>query len=249
MDTIKVTTQKEDRSIDKIIFQNEECYVAYKGLKENLKNFQSNFKYEPGHWYRSLGVNMSNKECGYGLNLTTNWRKALEFGHRVFTAYVPIKDNKIKFIGNKDKFRCQVFYLGEEIDLIEYWDELTGQQKCLLCKYNKRLDIDKHWPELTEGQKNLICEHNPNINVDKYWHELTEIQRDFICINNENFDYIKYWSELTEYQKNMICKYNKKLNIAKYCFEFWPELADKQRRILYKRVVLKSKERPKNLSW
>jgi len=50
--------------MEKVNFQGEECYIAYKGLKKDLTNFQNNYKYEPGHWYRSLDVDMSNNECG-----------------------------------------------------------------------------------------------------------------------------------------------------------------------------------------
>jgi len=42
------------------------------------------------------------------------------------------------------------------------------------------------------------------------------------------------------YPKNLIYENNPEINTEKH----WLKLTDKQRRILYKRVVLKSKERP-----
>ena len=143
--------------MEKVNFQGEECYVGYKGLSDDLTNYQINYKYESGYWYRALDVDMSDVKCGYGLNITKNWKKALEFGDRVFKAYVPIKNNKIKFIEDGNKFRCQIFYLGEEIDLMEYWPELTESQKNLICMNNENFDIDKYWPELTEDQKRNLC--------------------------------------------------------------------------------------------
>jgi len=32
--------------MEKVIFQEQECYIAYKVLRKNLLNFQRNFTYE-----------------------------------------------------------------------------------------------------------------------------------------------------------------------------------------------------------
>ena len=82
--------------MEKTIFQGEECYIAYKGLKKDLTNFQNNYKYEPGYWYKTLNVDMEDDDCSYGLNLAVDYWSGICFGGKVFKAYVPIKNNKIK---------------------------------------------------------------------------------------------------------------------------------------------------------
>jgi len=167
--------------MQKVMFQGEECYVAYKGLKNKLTNYQDNYTYEPNNWYKTLDVDMSDVSCSYGINLCKTKEAALEFGYRIFKWYVPINNNRIKFSENQDKFRCLRAYMAEEI------------------KYN--------WDELTEYQKEFVCKYNPNFDYEKYWDELTEYQKEFVCYN-PSFDYNKYWDELTEYQKNYkLCMY------------------------------------------
>ena len=254
--------------MEKTIFQGEECYIAYKGLKKDLTNFQNNYKYEPGYWYKTLNVDMEDDDCSYGLNLAVDYWSGICFGGKVFKAYVPIKNNKIKFIKCREKFRCQIFYLDKEIDVMKYWDGMTEEQRNFMCMHNSDMVIDKYWLELTESQRNLICKFNKNFNIDKYWPELTEYQRELICEYNENFDADKYWHELTEYQRDLICRLYKDIDIdidkywpelteyqrdlvCKYAFKnmdidkYRPQLTKRQKKSLYRRVVLKSKERPK----
>jgi hypothetical protein len=194
------------------IFNNEECYIAYKGLTlrdDKLYNFKNNYVYELNSWYESLDVDMSDEECSYGLNLCHKWDTNFTFGNNVYICYVPIENNTIKFIEDADKFRCKRFYLTDQepsefTDYGKYWSELTEEQIDLICAYNHNFEYKEYWNELTEYQKDFICSYNPNFDVEKYWDELTEPQKDNICIYNSNFDYNKYWSQLTKKQRMLL---------------------------------------------
>ena len=117
--------------METIIFQNRECYVGYKGLEENGWNFQQNFQYESGNWYRTLDVDMSNEECSYGINLCYNPVNCLKYGKVVYKVYVPVDQNI--YFGN-DKFRCQLAYIDGKvnIDVDKYWDGLNESQLRLI---------------------------------------------------------------------------------------------------------------------
>jgi hypothetical protein len=126
---------------------------------------------------------MSETEWSFGLNLFDNPIDAFIFMNGfVYECYVPIKDNKIKFIKNESIFRCLKFYLSKLIDIDEYWVKLTEKQKDKICWNNSILNIDKYWSELTNYQKDGICcnSNNINFNIDKYWNELTEVQKDIL---------------------------------------------------------------------
>ena len=66
--------------LEKVIFNNEECYVAYKGLNDDLLNFRGNYKYELNKEYLCLDVN-NNDPCSYGLHLAYTPYDALVFGY------------------------------------------------------------------------------------------------------------------------------------------------------------------------
>ena len=208
--------------------------IAYKGLKEDMSNYKCNFTYEIGKSYSALDVDMSDKDCSYGLNVCTTISKALNYGSRVFEVLIP-DDCKIKFIGNNDKFRCETFTIIKEVYLEyeKYWNELTEDQKDLVCIYNKNFEYEKYWNELTEYQKNLVCINNKNFEYEKYWNELNEYQKDLVCSYNKNFEYEKYCNELTEYQKDLVCRNNKNFEYEKY----WNKLTKDQKLILKQRVV------------
>jgi len=196
--------------MEKVIFQDKECYIAFKVLNKDLSNFQKNYTYELNNWYSALAVDTSNEGCSYGCNLSKTIDWCFEFlpGGRIFKCYVPIENNEIVFIKTEDKFRCKKFYLTSEEIFIDwftnaekYWSKLTGYQKVLICRYNSNFNAEKYWSELTKDQRDLICEYNSNFNYEKYWSELTEEQKDLICEHTSNFNYEKYWEQLTKEQQ------------------------------------------------
>ena len=174
--------------MEKVLFENQECYVAYKAFenKDSLVNYQRNYVYELNNWYESLDVDTSDNDCSYGCNLSQTFAGALEYGKFVYKCYVPIENNIIHLLNNQDKFRTKRFYLSNE-----------------LIGYNKLLE-DFCWVELTEYQKSLICQFTEDFDYDFYWDELTEYQKDFICEYNKEFDYKFYWDKLTENQKDIL---------------------------------------------
>jgi hypothetical protein len=215
------------------VFNNEKCYIGYKGLQKDLNNFQNNYKYELNQWYSCLKVDTSEKDCSFGLNLCYDLFKGFSFGKRVFKCYIPIENNEFYF--GKDKFRVKRFYLSDIEEILEYdWKKLSEYQKVRIC-YNPNFDSNKYWEELTEYQKDRICINNLNFDSNKYWKELTKDQKDLICEYNPNFNPNKYWKELTEYQKNKICEYNPNFDYEKY----WEELTEHQKDILYTKIVIK----------
>ena len=150
--------------MEKVLFENQECYVAYKAFNniDELLNYQGNYVYELNHWYESLDVDISDLNCSYGCNLTQTVYGALEYGQYIYKCYVPIKNNIIHLLNNQDKFRTKRFYLSNElIDLNKFfeelnWDELNEYQKDLICEYNKNFDYDFYWDKLNEYQKDLL---------------------------------------------------------------------------------------------
>ena len=202
--------------MEKVLFENQECYVAYKAFenKDSLVNYKGNYIYELNHWYESLDVDTSDKDCSYGCNLSQTFAGALEYGKFIYKCYVPIKNNIIHLLNNQDKFRTKRFYLSDElIDLNKLfedfcWDELTEKQKNLICKYTEDFDYKFYWDnnKLTEKQKNLICKYTEDFDYKFYWdnNKLTENQKDFICQYNKNFDYKFYWDKLTKNQKDLL---------------------------------------------
>ena len=150
----------------KIIFEEKECYIAYKVLHEDLSNFKENYTYETENWYSTLEVDMTDESCSYGCNLFKTIEASFIFMNhgKIFKCYVPIKNNKIKFINNESKFRCLKFYLTNEEVFLDYIK-----------------NYEKYWNELTEDQKERICIHNINFNYEKYWNELTEYQKNYAC--------------------------------------------------------------------
>ena len=118
-------------------FRGIKCYIAYKGLKNDLSNYQGNYTYELNKWYSALNVDLLDVECSFGLNLTKDPVNAFDFGSRVFKCYVPVDKNVIKFHEGSDKFRVKIFYLSdEEFDCEKYWNELTENQKNSICMAN-----------------------------------------------------------------------------------------------------------------
>jgi hypothetical protein len=96
----------------KINFENQEYYVGYKVISKNGINYQNNFQYEPGYWYEALDVDMSDADCSYGLNIFNNFIDAFGFmAGIVYECYIPIKNNKIKFIQNQSKFVQKILIL------------------------------------------------------------------------------------------------------------------------------------------
>jgi hypothetical protein len=47
------------------------------------------------NWYSTLDVDLSNKECSYGCNLTYDFWDAYSFGKRVFKCYFPINQKNL----------------------------------------------------------------------------------------------------------------------------------------------------------
>ena len=126
--------------------------IGYKGLKNNLKNYQNNCTYELNKWYRCLEVDPSNKDCSYGLHLCFNPEDALEFGSRVFKCIVPEENNII--VKGTNKFRCLKFFLTDEE--VEFdWDKLTKSQRYLVC-HNSNFNYEKYWSELTGDQRAIL---------------------------------------------------------------------------------------------
>ena len=174
--------------MEKVKFQDVDCYVAFEVLQKNMRNFQDNFTYETGNWFSAIDVDQTQRDYSFGSNLFDNELDAFIFmpDGIILKCFVPVESNMVTFIENESKFRCKRFYLTEEIvkvDIDKYWNELTEYQKNRICEYNQNLDIDKYWDELIEDQKDLICQNNQNLDVDKYWKKLTENQRNYICIN------------------------------------------------------------------
>jgi hypothetical protein len=232
--------------MEKVVFEGKECYIAYKVLNDNLLNFKKNYTYELNNWYKTFDVDMSNDTCSYGCNLFQDIEFAFNFmsSGKIFKCFVPIKNNKIKFIDEENKFRCLRFYLTDEevfLDYIKnyekYWSELTENQRNCVCSNNNNFNYKKYWSELTKNQRCLVCSNNNNFNYEKYWSELTKNQRNCVCSNNNNFNYEKYWSELTENQRNCVCRNinNSNFNYKRY----WSELTEKQKDFIKKNKIKK----------
>jgi hypothetical protein len=81
-------------------------------------------------------------------NLFDNIKDAFLFlMGKIFECYVPIENNKIKFIEGKSKFRCLTFYLSDkevEFECDKYWNELTGYQKNSICISNHNFNYEKY---------------------------------------------------------------------------------------------------------
>jgi len=109
---------------------------------------------------------MTDESCSFGCNLFQTIEECFAFMSKgkIFKCYVPIKDNKINFIDDKDKFRCLRFYLTSKEVFLDYV-----------------INYEKYWKDLTEGQKNNVCENNLNFNYEKYWNELTKEQKNILA--------------------------------------------------------------------
>ena len=217
--------------LEKVIFNNEECYIAYKGLVYDLSNFRGNYTYELNKEYSCLDVD-NNDPCSYGLHLAYTPSDAMMFGYIIFKCYVPINDNII--IKWDEKITCKRFYLSDEqIKYKANWDELADNQKDIMCE-NPNFDYEKYWNKSNSLQKESAC-RNLNFNYDKYWGELTEFQKDLVCEYNPNFKCEKYWNKLTKRQKNLVCQYSTNFNYEKY----WNELNLHNKYIIKSKIVIK----------
>ena len=239
--------------METVEFENQTCYVGYKGLTETGGNFKKNFVYTPNNWYKTLDVDLSNVECSYGINLCYEPLECLRYGKYIYKVYIPV--NQDIYFG-KNKFRCKLAYIGELVDfnVDKYWSVLSEFQKELVC-IHQTLDVNEYWSVLNEHQKELVCmcqtidvdeywsvlsEHQKDIvcrcqtiDVDKYWSVLSKFQKDIVC-RHQTLDVDKYWSVLSESQKKFVCQHQI-LNVDKY----WSVLSEDQKECLKKRIVIK----------
>ena len=201
----------------KIMFEGYKCHVAYKVFERDMMNYRGNYKYEVSHWYASLDVDLSDNVCSYGCNLFKTKEMAQEFMSDgiVYKCYVPIKKegNKIKFIEDEYKFRCQLFYLSDE-EIKKYddtlsWEEMNEDQRNLCCQYRvHNLNVNKLWKKMNEDQRNLCCHYQiHNLDVEELWKKMIEHQRDWCCrYQIHNLDINKLWNEMTMIQRDW-CKF------------------------------------------
>ena len=61
----------------KIVFEGKECYIGFKGFRDNrLNNYQKNYQYELNNWYSVLKVDLDNrKNYSYGLNVFSDLKE------------------------------------------------------------------------------------------------------------------------------------------------------------------------------
>ena len=235
-----------------ILFQDKQCYKAYKVFKKDMRNFKNNFTYEVNKLYSCIDVDTDiTKDCSYGLHLFDNPTDAQWFmlDGIVYLCYVPVENNMVTFIPEKTKFRCKQFYLTSEtvtIDLVSMWNSLTDYQKTNLCcreSVASAIFNTVGWNNLTDRQKiRLCCRESAALEILKlYWDSLTEYQKNSLCRCKSTAPVILklYWDSLTEYQKNSLCNCE---SVASAIFHKvdWNNQTEYQKDILRTKIVIMS---------
>jgi len=166
----------------KIVFQGQECFIAYKSFKNpDLKNYQGNYTYELNNWYESLDVDVSDHECSYGLNLCQSPLETLDYGYIIYECYVPIENNIIHFIQNQDKFRTKKMFLSD-VEFVYDFNDLTENQR------TEYLNIIKH------STNQLLTLINDIIDFSKIEAGLIEVRKNKFSINQLIFDLANIYS-------------------------------------------------------
>jgi len=244
--------------MEKITFQGIECYIAYKALDENNRNFQRNYTYETNKWHTSYDVNTNPKKtCSYGMNMAKNIEWCVDFTNRysmnIYKCYVPIENNKVTFItadndfqetscsDEKYKFRCESFYMTDILCPFEPKNNSFVNGIKLRVK-NTYKTTTKPFHEFSKDELIFIIK-SEYVDINKIWDQLDEYEKNS-ATKYQNVDIDKYWSQLTDDQKENICKYrrtNLKINLVKNVPEliatfdklnvdkYWSELNEKQK--------------------